>query len=309
MKILITCPPMLGLKSEFIPLIESYGCEAICPNFTQTMSEDELVKILPSVDGWIIGDDPASEKVFLSGLSGNFKGAVKWGIGTDNVDLDACNRLNIPITNTPNMFGDEVSDLAIGYLIGLAREFVEIDREVRLGNWVKKRGISIRGKTVGVVGLGDIGSNVAAKLDAFGMNIIGYDPVVINEKSYINHRVWPNGIDKCDFLIFTCALNKNNKHMYSSNEINQSKKEIRIINVSRGPLIDQDALIKGLESGKIYSAALDVFEEEPLPALSFLSQHSRCILGSHNASNTIDAVRKTNIVAIEALMGFLGKAQ
>lgn len=308
MKILVTCPPMLGLKSEFIPVLQEYGCEAICPNFTQVMSEDDLVDILPTVDGWIIGDDPATERVFKAGLSGNFKAAVKWGIGIDNVDIDACRNLRIPIENTPNMFGAEVGDLAIGYMIGLARHFVEIDRDVRQGIWSKKSGISLHNKKLGVIGYGDIGSNVVDRASAFGLNISIYDPGVKSVKDPYKLKVWPEGIDECDFLVFTCALNKNNKHMYSFEEIKKSKNGVRLVNVSRGQLINETALIKGLSSGKVSSVALDVFEEEPLNPNSYFIEHPSCILGSHNASNTIDAVRRTNNIAIRKLMKFLDKS-
>ena len=84
------------------------------------MTEEDLIQIIPKVDGWIIGDDPATARVFEAGKKGLLKAAVKWGVGVDNVDFEACHRLNIPICNTPSMFGPEVADVAIGYLIGLA---------------------------------------------------------------------------------------------------------------------------------------------------------------------------------------------
>lgn len=307
MKVLITCPPMLGLKSQFVPLLANYGIEAVCPDFQQVMTVEELIEIVPTVDGWIIGDDPATREVFEAGVAGKLKAAVKWGIGVDNVDFQACEDLGIPITNTPNMFGAEVADLGIGYMIALAREFVAIDKGIRKGEWPKNQGISLSGKTIGIVGHGDIGKNAAARSLAFNMNVNVYDPGVDSVDSSLNLKRWPEGLEDSDFLMFTCALNKHNLHMYSENEISLSKDGIRIINVARGPLIDESALISGLEAGIIRSAALDVFEIEPLPINSYLRQHPLCILGSHNGSNTIDAVEKTNKVAIEKLTSFLGK--
>ena len=169
---------MLGLQDQFIPILESYGCTVVCPEFTQVMAEDELIRIMPEFDGWIIGDDPATRSVFESGKSGNLKAAMKWGIGTDNVDFDACEEFNIPISNTPDMFGGEVADVGVGYLIALARETFFIDREIRKGVWPKNRGISISGKTVGLVGYGDIGKSAASRLVSLGMNVIDRKSVV-----------------------------------------------------------------------------------------------------------------------------------
>jgi len=306
MKILVTCPPMLGMKEQFIPILESYGCTVVCPEFTQVMAEEELIRILPDIDGWIIGDDPATRAVFESGKKGKLKAAMKWGIGTDNVDFDACKELNIPVSNTPDMFGGEVADVGVGYLIALARETFFIDREIRKGNWPKNRGISLSGKTVGLIGYGDIGKSAGTRLVSLGMNVIAYDP----GKSSIEDKnttlaVWPEKVGNCDFLLFTCSLNANNKHMLNADVIASCKNGVRIINVARGPLIDEQALCEALKTEQVHSAALDVFEIEPLPITSYLREHPLCILGSHNSSNTLDAVVKTNIVAIEKLMFFL----
>jgi D-3-phosphoglycerate dehydrogenase len=100
----------------------------------QTLSVEELKELVPQHDGWIIGDDPATREVFMAGKAGKLKAAVKWGIGVDNVDFDACKDLGIPIVNTPNMFGGEVADIAVGYVIALARETFQIDDGIRQGS-------------------------------------------------------------------------------------------------------------------------------------------------------------------------------
>ncbi|EKE75368.1 phosphoglycerate dehydrogenase [Gallaecimonas xiamenensis] len=310
MKILVTCPPMLGMKEQFLPILEKYGVEVFCPDVVQTLSEEELIQLVPGFDGWIIGDDPATRAVFESGKIGKLKAAVKWGIGVDNVDFQACDDLNIPITNTPNMFGAEVADIGVGYLIALARETFYIDREIRKGNWPKNRGISLHDKKVGLIGYGDIGRNAASRLVALGMNVLAYDPGVSSiEDEGIKLGQWPHGVEDCDFLFFTCSLNKKNYHMLDAKVLGECKRGIRIVNVARGPLIDENALCDALKSGSVHSAALDVFEIEPLPMNSYLREHPLCIMGSHNSSNTIDAVAKTNEVAIGKLMDFLGIAR
>lgn len=303
MNVLVTCPPMLGMIDEFIPYAKMKNINLIPAKVNQILSENELIELLPHYDGWIIGDDPATKKVFQAGKSGALKAAVKWGIGVDNVDFEACKELRIPIINTPKMFGTEVADVALGYIIGLARQTFFIDREVRLkGTWPKPAGISLANKKIGIIGLGDIGRNLAKKLNVCEMIITGYDPFVKDDVlENIQLKNWPENIEELDFLVFTCSLNIHNKHMLNSETLSKCKNGVYIINVARGPLIDEKALTKYILSGKVAGAALDVFEVEPLDSKSPLKNLETCIFGSHNSSNTIDAVRRASFEAINII--------
>ena len=289
-----------------MPQAKQLGFELIPAEVTQTLSEAELIKLLPEFDGWIIGDDPATQRVFEAGKGGLLKAAVKWGIGVDNVDFKACEALDIPIINTPGMFGGEVADVAVGYVIALARHTVEIDRGVREGSWPKPRGISLAGRTVAVVGYGDIGRNTARRLLAADMAVIAYDPFV--DASTLEQGVslssWPDEIGRADFVVVNCALTPTSHHLLNAEAFEAMKTGVRVVNVGRGPVIDEQALISALANGKVHSAALDVFEQEPLPADSLLRKHPSCIFGSHNASNTVDGVERTSRKAIELLAGF-----
>lgn len=305
--VLVTCPPMLGKIDLFYDYAAERGLKLHPAQVTQVLSEDELKALLPGYDGWIIGDDPATRAVFEAGQSGQLSAAVKWGIGVDNVDFAACKELGIPIINTPMMFGAEVADVATGFVIGLARELFLIDRGVRAGNWPKPAGISLTGKRVGVIGLGDIGRNTVSRMQALGMNVIAYDPGVEGDAGFagLERAAWPQRVDECDFLVFTCALNQHNFHMLNADALAACKPGIRIVNVARGPLIDEAALIAALQSGHVHSAALDVFEVEPLPMDSPLRTMERCIFGSHNGSNTVDAVIRASHEALDRLADFL----
>lgn len=306
LKVLVTCPPMLRQIDEFDKIFKDLNIEITAPNVVQTLTEKELIEIVPLHHGWIIGDDPATEAVFKAGKNGSLLAAIKWGIGTDNVDFDACKKLEIPITNTPGMFGSEVADLAMCYILGLARDAFFIDREIRHGSWPKPPGLSLNSKVVGIVGLGDIGQNIAKRANAHDLEIIGWDPFAKDLPKYINlQKKWPDAIEMCDFLVFACALNKDNHHMFNNKIINMSKYGLRVVNVSRGPLINEKDLLNGLRCGQIKSAALDVFEREPLQPEHEIFNHPKCILGSHNASNTIDAVLRASNEAIKLLNNML----
>src|SRR5262249_36132405 len=280
------------------------------PPGVQALPEAELLRSGRACDGWIIGDEPATRAVFAAGKAGALKAAVRWGVGVDNVDFAAAREFGIPVTNTPGMFGREVADLAMAYVTALARELVGIDRGVRNGQWPKPAGMSLEGRRVALVGFGDIGRQTGRRLLAADMNVTAYDPALDGRAlpPGIDAAVWPSRLDEADFIVLTCALTRENRHMVNASTLARMRPGVRIVNVARGPLIDEAALVDALPSGHVAAAALDVFEDEPLPAGSRLRQFEQCVFGSHNASNTIDAVRRTSDRAIDLLFEFLGVA-
>lgn len=299
---------MLRAIDRFRDEFARLGHEITTPNVTQVLSEAELLELVPQFDGWIIGDDPANRRVFTAAKAGNLKAAVKWGVGVDNVDFAACKDLGIPISNTPGMFGREVADIALGYVVALARETFVIDRGVKSGTWPKPAGISLSEKTVALVGFGDIGRNTAKRLLACELKVIAYDPFFKPAAGLesVQSATWPLRIEEADFVVLTCALTPESLHLVNAGTLAMMKPGVRLVNVSRGPLIDERALVKALESGHVHSAALEVSEVEPLPDNSALrSFGDRVLFGSHNASNTIEAVTRTSLKAIELLNGFL----
>ena len=322
LKILLTCPPMINKSYLFEKLYKKYNFEITIPKFEQTLSEDELCNLLPHFDGWIIGDDPATRKVFEAGVNGKLKGVVKWGVGIDNVDFKACKDLNIPVTNIPGVFGEEVSDVAIGMLLNLTRRLHDIDAETKKGNWIKPCGTSLSGKKVCLIGFGDIGRCTARKLLAFNLNIFVSDPGFekINKKISCKYNSelqiddnlnnveisnLDNALINADYLIVTCSLNKNTHHLINKENILKTKKGVIIINVARGSIINENDVVELLESNFINSVGFDVFEKEPLNKNSKLRNFPQNFYGSHNGSNTLEGVIKTSEKAIKFLNEFL----
>lgn len=308
MKILITCPPMLRRIDDFKSIFDQKGIDLLTPNVVQTLTEEELMELVPKAEGWIIGDDPATKRVFKAGTEGKLRAAVKWGVGVDNVDFEACKALGIPIANTPQMFGEEVADIAIGYLVGLARDTYRVHQGVRNNQWIKPAGMSISGKNVAVIGLGDIGRAVIKRLKGFDAEIIGYDPFNAKTSEELGIKAvyaFPHEIHKADFVILTAALTASSRYMINESTIGLMKDGVYLINVARGPLIKQADLISALRTGKVRGAALDVFEVEPLPEDSELRKFDQCIFGSHNGSNTIEAVQRASLKAIDLIFNFL----
>ena len=301
---------MIGMIDELRHLFDQKMVDIYCPEMVQTLSEDELVGLVPDFEGWIIGDDRATRRVLEAGKNGALKAAVKWGVGVDNVDFEAARDLSIPITNTPNMFGQEVGDIAMSYVTALARKIFLVDREVKAGKWPKPRGISLSGKTMGLVGFGDTGKAIAKRALVSDMKIIAYtqsqkqNPA--SDFATVEFTNWPERIPECDFIVLACSLNRSNWHMLNASILETVKNGVRIVNVARGPLISEEALVAALRNGTVQSVALDVFETEPLPMTSPLRNFEQCIFGSHNASNTTDAVMRTSNRAVTLLFDFLG---
>jgi len=306
-RILVTCPPMLGLIDEFEADFAASGLACVAAKTSQVLSEAELIDILPDYDGWIIGDDPASRTVVEAGARGKLKAAVKWGVGVDNVDFKAFQAANIPVENTPGVFGAEVADVALTYTLGLARSTYEIDRAIRQRHeWPKPSGISMAGRTVAIVGFGDIGQQTAKRILACGSDVIVYDPFFKEVPGLpVTPATWPEQIGKADFLIFTCPLTPQTNGMFNVDLLPLLRPGVRVVNVARGPVIVENALVEGLRNGQVHSAALDVFEVEPLPGNSVLRSFDQCIFGSHNGSNSADAVRRVSRIAITKIAGFL----
>jgi D-3-phosphoglycerate dehydrogenase len=299
---------MLRAIDQLRHLFVEKHLELITPNVVQVLTEDELIELVPQVDAWIIGDDPATEKVFTAGKNGKLKAAVKWGVGVDNVNFKACEKLGIPIMNTPGMFGNEVADMAMAYFTGLTRDSYRVHQEVQKGNWIKPPGMSLDGKTVALIGLGDIGLATARRLKGFGVTINAYDPFTklsATEAGVEQVLLFPDQLKSADFVIITCALTPSSYHMINKESIALMKDGVYIINVARGPLIDEPSLIDALKSGKVRAAGLDVFEIEPLPIDSPLRQFDQCIFGTHNGSNTKEAVIRASLKAIDILFGYL----
>ena len=321
-RILVTCPPMIKQIERYSEIFNKYNMYFFCPEFRQVMSEEDLIELVPQYDGWIIGDDPATRQVFTSGKEGNLKAAIKWGVGTDNVDFEACEDLNIPITNIPGVFGEEVSDIALGMLLNLTRKLHDIDKEIKKGNWVKPTGISLSNKKVCLIGFGDIGRATARKLLAFNLDIYVSDPgfekvngkivcnynenLKINEElNKVNITNLDEAVTNCDFVIVTCALNKHTYHLINKDNIIKAKPGVMIINVARGPVVKEVDVVDLLYSGHISAVGFDVFEKEPLSEKSLLRNFPQNFFGSHNGSNTIEAVDKVSKIAIEKMNEFL----
>jgi len=304
--VLISCPHLQRSIDLYRHVFENNDIEIEVPQVNQHLTESELLDIIEQYDGIIAGDDELTAKVLEKATKLKF--ISKWGIGIDGIDLDAAKRLGIGVSNTPNVFSDEVADLVIGYIIALFRKTHIIDRKVHAGEWnqAQIQGKSLKGKTLGIIGVGSIGRAVAERAIAMGMVTIGYDVFPVSEEFINKTGMKQVSLDElvksADVISLNCNLTRENYHMISFREFSLMKDQVNIINTARGPLVNEKALVLNLHEGKVAGVALDVFESEPLPDESSLRNFENCIFGSHNSSNTYEAVIRVNELAIQNLI-------
>jgi D-3-phosphoglycerate dehydrogenase len=305
-RILITCPPMLLTLDDCQARFAAEKLEVVAPKVVQQLTEAELCDIVADFDGVIAGDDPFTAKVLEIGRNGRLRALAKWGIGVDAIDLEAAKRLGIYTSNTPDVFSDEVADVALGYLILLARQLHRIDAAVRRGEWLKTQGTSLRGKVAGIIGVGSIGKAIARRLQVLGMELLGYDIRPIDsdfcQQTHLRQVELEQLFRQADCILLACNLTPQNHHLINAQSFSQMKPGVWLVNVARGSLVEEAALLKALHAGKVTAAALDVFEAEPLTKDHPLTKFERVILGSHNSSNTREAVLRVNQLAIDNLV-------
>ena len=306
-KILVTCPPMIAQIKKYRSLFNKHRMKFEFPKIKQTLDKKKLIKILSDYDGWIAGDDETNYQILDTAKQGNLKAIIKWGVGTDNFDLNIVKRLGIKFSNIPNVFGNEVANVAISYLLGLATNTFFIDRKIRQQKWPKPSGMILKNKTLGVVGFGDIGKNICKRSHVFGLKVLVWDKFKKKPKNTkINFITkWPHKIDMCDFVVIACSLNQENYRFFNKTILKKMKIGSYLINVSRGDLVEEKDLIKFMKKKRIKGFASDVFNKEPIQENSYFKKNDNCILGSHNSSNVIEKVDEVSISSIKKLSFFL----
>jgi D-3-phosphoglycerate dehydrogenase / 2-oxoglutarate reductase len=237
----------------------------------------------------------------------NAKIVARVGVGLDNIDLYEARSKNIHVINAAEAAINAVSELAIGHMISLARSIPYADAETKKGHWIKKNvsGIELKGKYLGIVGVGNIGRNVARIARAMRMNLIGYDLVPISRDFVKEVGLITTDLDtlveSSDFISCHVPLTDETKHMFNAKRFSKMKKTAYIVNTSRGQIIDENALYDALIAREIAGAALDVFEIEP-PVCKKLIELSNVICTPHIGSQTDEAQKLASTVIAEKII-------
>ncbi len=307
--ILYSAPYMIPLLPRYRPLLESLGLELIIPEVHERLGEDDLLSYAGQFDGTICGDDHYTARV-LEACAPRLKVISKWGTGIDSINKQVAENLSIQVRNTPNAFTLPVADTVLGYMLSFARRFPWMDRAVKSGVWEKIPGRSLSECTLGVVGVGKIGKAVIRRARAFGMQLLGNDIIPIDMVFITKKRLEMTSLEdllaRSDFVSLNCDLNPSSFHLMNASTLSHMKPTGILINTSRGLVVDEQALVSALQSGKLAGAALDVFEVEPLPADSPLTKMDNVMLASHNANSSPKAWERVHQNTIDNLLEGLG---
>ncbi len=286
--------------------LRAEGWETIFKPLLGPRSEDELIDLLRGIDGGIFSGDPFTARVLEA--SPQLKVISRTGVGYDAIDLKAATKRGIIVCNTPGVNRHAVAEWTFAVLLSCARRLKENLAEVRSGGWTRHEGIDLAGKTLGIVGLGTIGKEVAQRAEAFEMQIIACD--VIRDVQFAEaHRVAFVSLEdllrESDFVSLHTFLNDKTRHLINAERISLMKPTAFLINTVRGGIVDTEALCRALAEKRISGAALDVFEGEPLRADSPLRTMENVYLSPHVGGVTADARRLSGTTAAENLISAL----
>jgi D-3-phosphoglycerate dehydrogenase len=264
------------------------------------ISEDQLAAELRDADLLLMCYTPVTRRVLET--AAKLKGIIKYGVGIDAIDIDAARSRGIPVANVPDYAEDTVAEGAFALMIALAKQYKRVQREMAREGWVwpQRRFLAsdLAGKTVGLVGLGRIGSSFARMAGAFRMRVLAFDPYVENTMTDLRAM-----LAESDFVSIHCILNSETRHLVGEAELRAMKPTAFLINVSRGAIVDEAALLRALREKRIAGAALDVYSREPLARnghpLSELYAMDHVILSPHLTFYSREAMARLEAETLE----------
>ncbi|WP_127579480.1 phosphoglycerate dehydrogenase [Paenibacillus koleovorans] len=286
-------------------LLENKGFEVV---WKPMPTQAEMAELLREADAHIAGSEPLGADILSQ--AAKLKVIARVGVGYDAVDCRYAAERGIPVTITLGANEQSVADLVFAHLLGLARRLPEQDRSVRAGGWsAGPIGTEVWSKTIGIVGTGRIGKAVARRAAGFDMRIVAYDPypdAAWAESNGIRYVELDRLLAESDVVTLHTPATSETVGMVNGAFLGKMKPTAFLINTARGTLVDEEALYEALSNGMIAGAGLDVFREEPLPAGNKLTTLGNCLLTSHIASHTEEALRRMCVMSAEEVVRVLG---
>lgn len=306
MKILIT-PRSFGKEDpQIFDFLVDKGLELVRNETGGILTKAQLMDAISDCDGVIVGVDPLDRDVLNAAVK--LKAISKYGVGVDNIDVQAAEARGIPVSRTAGANSEAVADYTMALMLAVARKVVMIDRSCRQRDWKKSMTRDISGGTLGLVGLGAIGKLVARRASGFGMQCIAYDPYWDEDYAKAN-KITRVSVDEvyrtADVITLHVPLTSQTRHMVGKRELALMRPDAILINTARGGLLDEDALLDALEKNAIYGAGIDAFAEEP-PTNPRWYQLDNVVLGSHCAASTYGAAYSMGRMAAQNLLHDLG---
>jgi D-3-phosphoglycerate dehydrogenase len=302
-KILITDQ----LSAEGLAHLEA--AEDITFDVVTGLTSETLAERILGYDGLIVRSSVTVTEAVLKAAD-QLKAVGRAGVGVDNIDLDAASKRGVVVMNTPGANTIATVEHTMAMLLAMCRHVPQAHASLKAGQWERKKftGRQLYRKTIGIIGMGRIGSRVARRCQAFDMEVIAHDPY-LSDKAAQEMKVkrvdLAELLERSDFIALHAALTPNTENLINAETIAQMKDGVRLVNIARGGLVDEAALIAGLQSGKIAGAALDVYVEEPLPADSPLLKLDNVVITPHIAASTEEAQHDVGIKIVEQMLDAL----
>lgn len=272
------------------------------------LKPDEQAKIIGDYDGLIVRSATKVNAGLLA-HAGKLKLVIRAGIGVDNIDVPACKAKGIVVENTPRGNVVSAAEHAIALMLSLARQIPEASATTKRGVWEKTKfmGTEITGKTLGIIGTGNIGAVVVDRARGLKMNVVGYDPILTKEKA-TQMGIELVSLDelyrRADVITMHTPLLPSTKNMINDEAFAKMKPSVLLINAARGGLVDEDALLRAIESKKVRGAALDVFVTEPIPPDHPLLKREEVVVTPHLGASTHEAQVNVAVEAAEQMIAF-----
>jgi phosphoglycerate dehydrogenase-like enzyme len=304
-RVLVTARAFWDSGHDARAALAAAGFEVVNSAAAGPIASDQLAGWLADFDA-IIGSTDEYNAALIQACP-RLKVIARCGVGLDSVDMAAATAAGVIVTNTPGAMTEAVADYAFALMLALARRIVEGDVLMRRGGWAEFPGVLLPGKTLGLVGCGQIGQAMARRAAGFGMRILAYDP-------QLAQRGAPHGLPAISFVSLEELLAQSDfvsvhapsipetRHMFDAKRFAQMKRTAYFINTARGALVDESALVEALTSGRIAGAATDVYEREPLPSDHPLRKAPRCVLTPHNAFNAVEAAKAMSDVSAASIL-------
>jgi D-3-phosphoglycerate dehydrogenase / 2-oxoglutarate reductase len=292
----VTARSFRQVPGEHQELLRAAGLPVRFAEADRPLDEEELVELVRGCWGLIVGVDPVTAAVLDAGP---LRVVVRFGSGTDNIDLAAAWSRGVKVSSTPGANARSVAELTIGLLLALARHLVLHDREVRSGSWSRHTGIELAGRRLGVVGYGAVGRQVAGIAGALGMEVVATDPAV--READVPLVELETLLASSDAVTLHLPLADETRGMIGAAQLGRMRPQALLINTSRGGLVDERALAQALAAGRLGGAAFDTFEREP-PEVSPLLTLDNFIASPHAGAATVEATRRTGVAAVRELL-------
>ena len=307
--VLITPRTFARDDSRPLDILLEAGCQTVRNPHGRVLTEQELAALLPGTAGLIVGIDPVSAAVLQA--ADRLRVISKYGVGTDNIDLAAATRKGIIVVNAAGSNSSAVAELAFGLMLDVARQISAADRRIRQGRWESHRGTELWRKTLGIVGTGRTGRELALRARGFEMRLLCCDTV--EDENWARqagacYAPLEEVLAKADFLSLHIPLTKATRHLISGPELARMQPHAILINTARGETVEEKALVQALTEGRLAGAGLDVWETDP-PVNTALARLDNTVLTSHIGAHTREATAAMGELAalnlVSALSGRL----